>query len=756
MSKLIATKAIRGAHKLVARAEKELNEALKKYGADRKVEFPNTGYYLPISHGILGMNITKLGELPQLLDEAKKLLHPIPSEKVWVPYLGHTLDCGMATLFADEIIESLKYLNDPLSRERDPDKSGPYIIAENCPEEGNFWLGAADDIILRKRGIEFVDGTAPGFAACVGACSSTEVAVKIARELQEKNLYVFMSAANSAKGGSASGGNGRSMADQLREAGVQMGWETRLVPFGSDVTATVHALGFATRAALSFGGVKPGDYARVLKYNKIRIFAFVLAFGEVDDEKHAQAAGAINFGFPTISETDIDQILPTGVCTYEHVVSPVPPEKMVQKAIEVRGLKIQVHKIPIPVAYGPAFEGERIRGEDTYVEMGGQKTSAFEYVVMKDSKEVVDNKIEVIGPEITDVPEGSQLPIGIVAEVAGRQMQEDFEPVLERRYHNFINEAQGIFHMGQRDINWIRISKEAKQKGFKIAHLGTIIHAQFHTEFGAIVDKVQIKIYTKEADVLKWREIARQAYRKRDERIGSMTDESTDTYYSCLLCQSFAPTHVCVISPERTGLCGSYNWFTCKASYQINPRGPNQPVKKGDTIDAIKGQWKGVNDFVYQTSRKTISCFNAYSIVTDPMTSCGCFEAIAAVVPMANGIMTVNREFAGMTPSGMKFSTLAGTVGGGQQIPGFVGHSKRYILSKKFMLAEGGIKRLVWMPKMLKEELRDLFNKRAAEEGVPGLLDKIADETVATTEEEVITYITKTGHPALSMPPIIG
>ncbi|MBI5779162.1 MAG: CO dehydrogenase/CO-methylating acetyl-CoA synthase complex subunit beta [Planctomycetes bacterium] len=736
MSKIIATKAIRGAHKLVARAEKELSEALKKHGADKKVEFPNTGYYLPISHGILGMNIAKVGQLTELLQEAQKLLHPVPDEKHWVPYLGHTLDAGMATLFADEIIEALKYLQDPL----------PYVVGENCPEEGDFWLGAADDIIMRKRGVEFVDGSAPGFAACVGVCPSTEVAVKIARELQEKNLYVFLAAGN----------NGKSMAGQLREAGVQMGWETRLVPLGNDSTAAIHAVGFATRAALAFGGVKPGDYQRILKYNKNRIFAFVLAFGEVDDEKHAQAAGVINYGFPAISETDIGQILPTGVCTYEHVVSPVPADKMIAKAIEVRGLKLHIAKIPIPVSYGAAFEGERIRGEDTYVEMGGNKTPAFEFVTTKDANEVTDNKIEIIGPEITDIKEGTMLPIGIVAEVSGRKMQADFEPILERRLHNFINEAQGVFHMGQREIIWIRISKEAKAKGFKLAHIGTIIHAQFHNEFASIVDKVQVKIYTKEADVLKMRDVARAVYSKRDERVGSMTDESTDTFYSCLLCQSFAPTHVCVVSPERTGLCGSYNWFTCKAAFEINPRGPNQPVPKGDVINALNGQWTGCNEFIAQASRKAIQAMSAYSIMNDPMTSCGCFECIAAVLPGANGVMTVSREFAGMTPSGMKFSTLAGTVGGGQQIPGFVGHGKRYIVSKKFLLAEGGIKRLVWLPKILKEELKDLINKRAAEEGVPGLLEMMADETTATTEEEVIAHLQKTGHPALAMPPIIG
>ena len=82
------------------------------------------------------------------------------------------------------------------------------------------------------------------------------------------------------------------------------------------------------------------------------------------------------------------------------------------------------------------------------------------------------------------------------------------------------------------------------------------------------------------------------AYRKRDERIEGMTDEATETYYSGTLCQSFAPTHVCAISPERTGLCGAYNWLDCKASFEINPTGPNQPIQKGETLDAKLGNWE--------------------------------------------------------------------------------------------------------------------------------------------------------------------
>jgi acetyl-CoA synthase len=713
------------------RAETELSQAIKEKGPQTKVEFPNTGYYLPISYGILGLKVETLGGLHLLLQEAKKLLPPIPSEKLWLPYLGRTLDAGMATLFADEIIEALKYIQNPL----------PYLPEPN-PDEEHLWLGAANDVILRERGIEFVDGTAPGFAACIGYCPDNKTAVRIARELQEKNLYVFISSAT----------DGKSMAKQLQEEGIQMGWPTRLVPFGDDVTACIHSLGFATRVALSFGGVQPGDFRRVLLYNKNRVFAFVLALGPVDDEKHAQAAGAINYGFPTISETDIDQILPSGICTYEHVVSPVPLDKIVSKAIEVRGLKITISKVPIPVPFGPAFQGERIRKEEMFVELAGQTQPGFEYLTTKELDEVEDGKIEVIGPEIDEVEEGSKIPFAIWAEVAGREMQPDFEPILERHIHDFINCANGVFHMGQRDIPWLRISKEAKEKGFKFKHLGKIIHAKLHGEFGKIFDKVQIKIYSREKETVELLPIARRVYEQRDARLADMTDEAVDTFYSCTLCQSFAPNHVCIITPERSGLCGAYNWLDGKAAYQITPTGPNQPVKKGKVLDAAKGQWLGVNEFVYRSSHKTLELFNAYSIIDHPMTSCGCFECISCVLPSTNGLMTVYRDYVGMTPIGMKFSTLAGTVGGGVQTPGFIGHSKHYIGSKKFVSAEGGARRIVWMNKLLKEEMEPVLREIGEKQGIEDFPDKIADETVATTEKEVLEYISKKNHPALSMP----
>ena len=734
MSKIISSAAIRGAHKILERAENSWRTAMESHGALTAVGFPNTAYYLPIIYAMTGIKVEKLGDMEAVIKRCHAILPPPVREIHPLPYLAPALDAGMATLFAEEVIEAIRYLEQP-----------DFYTRTEDPKEGNIWLGAADDVILRKRGVEFVDGTAPGFAAILGAAPSTEIAAQIASELQQKNLYVFMSAEN----------NGQRFAEQLSASGVQIGWPTRLVSFGPEASATVFALGFAARVAMSFGGVDPSDYRRNLIYNKERTFAFVIPMGFVSDEWYANAAGAINFGFPIIADTPIPEVLPTGICTYEHVVSNVPHDKIVTRALEVRGLKVAVTEIPIPVSYSPAYEGERVRGDDIYLEAGGGRSPMVEWVTSKPLGDVEEGLIEVIGPEITEVAAGTKLPLAITVEVAGRQMQEDYEPILERQVHHLLNYAQGIMHIGQRDIAWLRISRQAVEKGFKLRHLGVILHAKLHQDFGRIFDKLQVKIYSDPEKVPEIVARAKAAYTKRDTRIEGLTDESSDTYYSCTLCQSFAPSHVCIISPERTGLCGSYNWMDCRAAFEINPTGPNQPITKGQTLDGHLGQWQGVNDFLVKASRGKLTHYSLYSIISDPTTACGCMECIAAVLPLCNGLMTVNREFTGMTPSGMKFTTLAGTIGGGTSTPGFVGHGKYNIVQRKFLAAEGGIKRLVWMPKALKEEVRQRFTARAAEIGIPDLLERIADEDIGMTEEEILPFLTEKEHPAITMDSIM-
>jgi acetyl-CoA synthase len=764
MSKYIATRAMRGANALVTEAELMLNKALAEKGPDTKVAFPNTAYYLPTILGMTGQQVETLGQLQPIIAHARNLLHPIPSVHKWTPYLGETLDSGMATLLAAEIIEAVRFVY-----KLEPEPMPGFKLAGGTsftsPENGakadeadsltGHLNGPIDDIRLRSWGIQLVDGRMPGFAAIVGCAKSNEVAVKIVRELQKRNILCFLS-------GNV---NGRSVIHQLMEEGVELGYDTYTVPFGTDTISAIYALGFATRSALTFGGLKGGQSREILLYNKDRVFAFVLALGEVDDLKYAAAAGAINYGFPVIADTVIPEILPTGVTTYEHVVS-MPfetidgkddlekAERLVQKCIEVRGVKVKVSSVDVPVPYGSAFEGEVVRKVDLRVEFGGKHSRCFEYLQMAKLEDVVDGKIEVFGPDFSAVPAQGFMDVGVVATVAGRQMQQDFEPVLERQIHYFVNGASGIQHVGQRDIAWIRVSNAAADKGFKLEHLGKILHARFHEDFGAIVDKISVAIYTDPKLMGEWLEKARAAYDFRNKRLADLTDGKVDEFYSCTLCQSFAPNHVCVVSPQRLGLCGAYNWLDCKASFSINPTGPNQPIKLGKQIDPMKGYWEGTNDYATVGSHGVVKEVAMYSIMENPMTACGCFECIVMLIPEANGVMVLSREDTSMTPAGMTFSTLAGIAGGGLQTPGVMGVGKFYLISPKFISAEGGFKRVVWMSSVLKATMAEEFKVVAEREGDPDLLSKIADEREVQTVDQLLAWLEAHNHPAMMMDPM--
>jgi acetyl-CoA synthase len=755
MSRYIATRAMRGAHGLVREAEVMLHKALTEKGPETRVAFPNTAYYLPLIYGMTGCQVETLGQLEPILDQARRLLHPLPSRSKWTPYLGETLDSGMATLIAAEVVEAVRFVYD-----LQPEPLPGFQLAGGTTYpgmngHGGHLNGPIDDIQLRSWGIQLVDGRMPGFAAIVGAAKSNEVAVKLVRELQRRNILTFLS-------GNV---NGRSIIHQLQEEGVELGYDTYTVPFGTDTISAIYALGFAVRSALTFGGMKGGQARDILLYNKERVFAFVLALGEVDDLKYAAAAGAINFGFPVIADTVIPEILPSGITRYEHVVS-MPfeeldgkddlerAERLVQKCIEVRGVKVKVSDVPVPVPYGSAFEGEVVRKADMRVEFGGKHSRAFEYLYMTSLDSIVDGKVEVVGPGFESVADKGSMDMGIVVQVAGRQMQEDFEPVLERQIHYFVNGASGVQHTGQRDIAWIRVSAAAAEKGFNLEHFGKLLHARFHDDFGAIVDKVQVTIYTDPDQLQDWLGKARQAYDYRNKRLTDLTDDKVEEFYSCTLCQSFAPNHVCVVSPERLGLCGAYNWLDCKASYNINPTGPNQPIKLGRLLDNQKGYWAGTNDYAKMGSHGVVEEVAMYSIMENPMTACGCFECIVMLIPEANGVMVVSREDPSMTPAGMTFSTLAGIAGGGLQTPGVMGVGKFYLVSPKFISSDGGFKRVVWMSSNLKSAMADELAVVAAREGDPDLIEKIADERSAATVEDLLLWLEQKEHPALMMDPM--
>ena len=689
--------------------EGAIGDAIAKHGADKAVAFPGTAYSLPCYYAVTGTKVSTLGELKDALGVVKTLM---TREK----RLNDAFMSGVATALCAEFMEVLKYI----------DGAQPY--EEPC-------YGHLPDAVIRELGVPLVTGDIPGVAVILGAAPTAQEGVDLVKSYQAQGILVTL------VGG---------IVDQCAELGYKTGANVRVIPLGKDVTSVIHVVSVAIRAALIFGNIQPGDAAGLMKYTFERVPAFVNAFAPLDPVIVACGAGAIALGFPVITNEETFRV-PKSLIVQKDV------SKFNATSLEARDIKIKITNIDIPVAFASAFEGEIIRKGDMQVEFDGSRVDCVELVHMKDMSEVEDHKIELIGPDIDEFEVGSKHSIAYVVEVAGKNMQADFEPVFERKFHSYLNCIEGVMHTGQRDMIRIRISKDAYNAGFRAKHIGEVLYAQVKNEFEAVVDRCQVKIYTNPEDCTKVRhEIAVPIFDKRDERLASMTDEAVPVYYSCIMCQAFSPSHVCVVTPERLGLCGAVSWFDAKATHELQPAGPCQVVTKERCIDERIGEYEDVNEVVKKLSQGALEDVSLYSIMEKPMTSCGCFECICGIEPFSNGVCIANREYAGQTPLGMTFSELASMTGGGVQTPGFMGHGKHFIASKKFMKAEGGVARIVWMPKELKEQVRDNLNKTAKElYGIDNFVDMIGDETIATDPEELVAFLTEKGHPTLGMDPMM-
>ena len=704
-----------GNDQMYAKAVKDLDEAIAKYGADHPFAFPDTAYNCACILQYTGIKVTKLAHLKEALDG------PIKDFMTREKRLHDVFTSGFATAMAAEVIEACKYVEDT-----DPYK-GEYHGHMTDPE-------------VRELGLPLVTRDIPGFVVLIGPAPSAEEARDTIKGYQQRGIFVFLI-----------GG----IIDQAKSMGISMGFKVRIVEVGPDIWSVAHVISLVMRAGMIFGNIQPLDYWGMNTYTLERIFAFVNAYAPVDDLTVACGGGAIGLGFPVITNDTEDMWrVPKSLIIQEDT------KDWIETSLEARDVKIKVTQMDIPISFNSAFEGEIIRRGDMQIEVDGSRMDCFELVQTKDVRDIEDHKIEVIGPDFDTVPAGSKIQMAVVATVGGKTMQTDFEPVFERKFHSWVNCLEGIMHTGQRDLIRIRVSKAAFEAGFRAKHLGEMIYAKLKSDYEAVVDKCEVTIYLNPEDCTRLRhELATPVYDARDARLANLTDEAADVFYTCTMCQSFSPSHVCIVTPERLGLCGAVSWLDAKATNQLNPNGPCQIVSKEGVIDEEIGIWPDVNRAVNEYSQGALESVTLYSIIIDPMTSCGCFECICGLEPSTNGVVIVNREYSGSTPIGMSFAELASMTGGGEQTPGFMGHGRHFISSKKFMRAEGGAQRIVWMPKMLKDAVGDALNKTMEEMyGIENFTDMICDETIAATADDLetmIDFLAEKGHPALAMDPMI-
>ena len=697
-----------GSNAVAGLVEGAVNAAIEKHGAEKEIAFPDTAYYFPTIYAATGVKVKTLGDLVPCVGVLKSLITNQED-------LGQALNAGLATAVGAEIIEGLKYV----------ESANPY--------ENESGIGFVPDPIIRSLGVPLVTGDIPGVAVVLGKAENAEDVIKVVKDYQSKGIMTFL------------------VGDCIEQVaqGVKMGLEFRVIPLGHDVTSVIHVVTVAVRAALIFGNVQPGDLAGLLKYTSERVPAFVNTFGAIDAVVVSAGAGAIALGFPVIVDIDLGENQVPGA-----LVSVCDHNNTVATSLELRNIKIKVTELPIPVAFAAAFEGEIIRKNDMHNEMWSSKNATAELVMMKELSEVEDHKITIIGP---DLDAEKELALVTFVEVAGKKMQVDFESVIERKFHAWFNYMEGVMHTGQRNQVRVRVSNAAFEAGLRLKDFAEVLYVMVKNEFEAVVDKCQITIITDAAEAEKFRdEIAMPRYAQRDDRLASMTDEAVDRYYTCILCQSFAPAHCCVVTPERLGLCGAVSWLDAKATNELDPNGPCQPIFKEGCTDERTGRFASVDKMVAEATHGAVESVTLYSILEDPMTSCGCFECICGIEPMSNGVIVVNREFKGMTPAGMTFGELASCTGGGVQTPGYMGHGRHFISSKKFASAEGGIARIVWMPKELKDDVGERLNKTALELlNIENFTDMIADETITTDCEELYSWLTEKGHPVLNLEPLM-
>jgi len=392
----------------------------------------------------------------------------------------------------------------------------------------------------------------------------------------------------------------------------------------------------------------------------------------------------------------------------------------------------------IPVEVSPMYEGERIRAANMYVELAGPKSIGAELVQVDES--VIDGKYEVIGPELSDMTQGEIYPFAIKIDIKGKKLEKELESVIERRTHDLCNYIQGFMHLNQRDQIWCRVSIESKEAGFKLVDLAKSLGILFKEEF-PIIEEISITILTNEENVKKFVDGAKTVYSARDERARELSDEDVDVFYGCLMCQSFAPTHMCVVTPDRTALCGAINWFDCRAAAKMDPDGSIFEIEKGEVLDDLKGEYGTVNEMISQKTHGETEKVYLHSVFEYPHTSCGCFEAVAFYIPELDGIGIVDRDFTGETPLGIPFSSMAGQCSGGKQVEGFSGLSLEYMRSPKFLQADGAYERIVWMPSDIKASLEGFIPEE--------LYEKIPTEDDATSINGVKDYLEEKNHPII-------
>ena len=676
--------------------------------------------------------------MEHVIKTSRNLLPPPVKESHHLPYLGPALDAGMATFFAEEMHRGDTLHRQPRSLRagRRPAR-GQHLARRggrrHHAEAGRRVRGRHRARVRRHAG----RAGGPGGRGEDRPRAAGEEPLRLHERRNRRQDHVR--AARRRRACRSAGPPGSS-------------------PSARTSSATVFAIGFATRAAMSFGGIEPGDYRKILIYNKDRVFAFGLALGFVSDEWYANGAGASTTASRSSPTRPSRRSCPPASAPTSTWCPTSRTSTIVPEAIEVRGLKVTVSKVPIPVAYGPAFEGERVRGDDIYLEAGGGRTPAVELVVsarhgrgrgrQDRGHRPGDHRRRAAGAS-SPSPSWSRWRAARCRRTSSRSWSARSTTSSTTPRASCTSASATSPGSASASRPWTRASR--------LAHLGE--HPARQAPPGLRHDL---------------RQGAGQDLHRRGRRSSEMLREGPGALPAAgradrghdrrghrhLLLLHALPVLRAEPRLRRHARSGPASAAPTTGSTARPPSRSTRPARTSRCTRArcsTRGTASGRASTTSSPRPRAARCrpCDAYSIMRNPMTSCGCFECIAAVLPLCNGVMTVNRDFAGDDPLRHEVHH-----------PGR--HGRRRHPSPRGSWATASTTspaRSSWPPRAASSAWSGCPRRSRRRSGsastsarprsaMPDLLDKIADETVGTTEEEILPFLTEKGHPALTMEPL--
>jgi acetyl-CoA decarbonylase/synthase complex subunit beta len=390
-----------------------------------------------------------------------------------------------------------------------------------------------------------------------------------------------------------------------------------------------------------------------------------------------------------------------------------------------------------------------VKKADMHLELGGPKWDyemASPFYIEEDAEKVKDGEVKLIGPDIPEVQPGTSLPGMFTIRIYGKNLTQEHQGYVSRQIGQALQGLEGFMLFGTPDGLWIRISRDVADR-LTFAKISQFCYATAKTLVPA-VDAVAF-FWAIGAPEVGGKELIDPLYEWAVEKIKIISakqlydDEDVDTFYGCTICKSLAPNHACVLTPSSLPYCGIIGYDSAKVTCEMDPEGYVFAIPKGECLNVTLGRYSGVDEAIWERCNHLVNHVNIYSSIRYPTTNCGCFEAASFYIPEVDGIGLAMRRYTGMTPLGIKFSTLAGQISGGAQNHGFKGLSIAGMGSENFLKGDGGWNRIVWMPAKLKEEIADVIPEE--------IYDKIVTEEETLDPMELKALLLKKGHPIVEM-----